>query len=75
MSVECQTASDRTDESSCWCCGRPSSEDDLVHLGNHPEVGICVSCVHFGHDDGSAGRLRVKRGWLLLAGGGGWEAR
>jgi hypothetical protein len=20
---------------------------DLVHLGNHPEVGICISCVHF----------------------------
>ena len=19
----------------------------LIHLGNHPEVGVCVSCVHF----------------------------
>jgi hypothetical protein len=27
--------------------GSARSEDTLVHLGNHPEVGICISCVHF----------------------------
>jgi hypothetical protein len=47
MSAEAQTAIGQTGESSCWCCGRVSSEDALVHLGNHPEVGICVNCVHF----------------------------
>src|SRR2546430_13609473 len=47
MSAETQTAKGQTDESRCWCCGQPRPEDALVHLGNHPEVGICVSCVHF----------------------------
>lgn len=28
----------------CWCCGSCYPETELVHLGNHPEVGICVSC-------------------------------
>jgi hypothetical protein len=39
-------AKDQTDEITCWCCGRISSEDELVRLGNHPEVGICLNCVH-----------------------------
>jgi len=27
---------------------RPTQvKDTLVHLGSHPEVGICISCVHF----------------------------
>jgi hypothetical protein len=47
MSAETQTAAGRTGESRCWCCGRISSEDALVHLGSHPEVGICINCVHF----------------------------
>jgi hypothetical protein len=47
MSTEAQTAVGQTAESTCWCCGRTSPEDALVRLGNHPEVGICVNCVHF----------------------------
>ena len=47
MSAETQTAVGQTGESRCWCCGRTSSEDALVHLGNHPEVAICINCVHF----------------------------
>lgn len=30
--------------SECWCCGSSYPEAELVHLGNHPEVGICVGC-------------------------------
>ena len=47
MSAEAQAAAGHAGESMCWCCGRASSEDALVHLGNHPEVGICVNCVRF----------------------------
>ena len=47
MTAQTQTARDQAGESSCWCCGRTRPEDDLVHLGNHPEVGICLNCVHF----------------------------
>jgi hypothetical protein len=47
MSAETQPAAGGTGESDCWCCGRITPGDALVHLGNHPEVGICVNCVHF----------------------------
>jgi hypothetical protein len=47
MSAETHTAVAETGESGCWCCGRITPKDALVHLGNHPEVGICVNCVHF----------------------------
>jgi hypothetical protein len=47
MGEETQTAAGATGDGRCWCCGRDSSEDGLVHLGNHPEVGICINCVHF----------------------------
>jgi hypothetical protein len=47
MSAETHKAAGHTGESSCWCCGQARSEDDLVRLSSHPEVGICLSCVHF----------------------------
>ena len=47
MSAEIGTAAGETGASGCWCCGRITSREALVHLSNHPEVGICVNCVHF----------------------------
>jgi hypothetical protein len=47
MSAEIRSAVGQTGESSCWCCGRIEANDALVHLGSHPEVGICINCVHF----------------------------
>src|SRR5258705_11516381 len=47
MSAQTGTAVGQTDEGQCWWCGLVSSDDALVRLGNHPEVGICISCVHF----------------------------
>lgn len=31
----------------CWCCGSQYPETDLVRLGQHPEVGICLECAHW----------------------------
>jgi hypothetical protein len=47
MSAETQAGQGQRDETTCWCCGQPRSEDTLVRLGHHPEVGVCISCVHF----------------------------
>jgi hypothetical protein len=33
----------------CWCCGQEQPPQDVVHLGNHPEVGVCLGCAHFLH--------------------------
>jgi hypothetical protein len=47
MSAETHTAVGETGKSSCWCCSHTTSQHALVRLGNHPEVGICINCVHF----------------------------
>jgi hypothetical protein len=47
MSAQTETAIGETGKSDCWCCGRITSEEALVRLGNHPEVGVCVNCVRF----------------------------
>jgi hypothetical protein len=33
----------------CWCCGDTRSVDEVVHLGNHPEVAVCTRCAHSLH--------------------------
>jgi len=33
----------------CWCCGQLRSADGVVHLGDHPEVAVCLGCAHFLH--------------------------
>jgi hypothetical protein len=30
----------------CWCCGRIEEPARLVHLGNYPEVTVCIRCAH-----------------------------
>jgi hypothetical protein len=32
--------------SECWCCGTIEDPDRMVHLGNHPEVRICIPCAY-----------------------------
>jgi len=34
-------------EVQCWCCDTTDTPDRMVHLGNHPEVNICLGCAHF----------------------------
>jgi len=46
MSPETQAAAGRTGEIGCWCCGRATSQQALVHLSNHPVVAICINCLH-----------------------------
>jgi uncharacterized paraquat-inducible protein A len=31
----------------CWCCGAIFAEPDLLRLGEHPEVGICLGCAQY----------------------------
>jgi hypothetical protein len=42
-----QPAYGGTVQGACWCCGRVSADGAMVHLGDHPEVGICVNCASF----------------------------
>jgi hypothetical protein len=44
---------DESSQPRCWCCGADKSDNELVHLGNHPEVGICPRCAHWVHRRGT----------------------
>lgn len=33
-------------QAQCWCCGTLQEPTKLVHLGNHPEVVVCIRCAH-----------------------------
>ena len=43
------TGSDATEPLECWCCGGAYQEAELVRLGSHPEVGVCLPCAHYLH--------------------------
>lgn len=33
--------------SGCWCCDGEFPEAQLVRLGSHPEVAVCLRCARF----------------------------
>jgi hypothetical protein len=33
----------------CWCCGAARPAGDLIPLGRHPEVVVCLRCAHTLH--------------------------
>jgi len=43
------TESDPAGPLECWCCGSAYRESELVRLGSHPDVGVCLRCAHFLH--------------------------
>ena len=55
------TAVDSPEDGSvqCWCCDTVDAPDRMVHLGNHPEVHLCLRCAHFLH----------QRAWEIEDGG------
>lgn len=57
--------------SKCWCCGAVDEPARMVHLGDHPEVQVCVRCAHWAakraaeiEDRGKSGPLVASRNWL-----------
>jgi hypothetical protein len=48
------TESDTAEPPECWCCGTAYPDADLVRLGNHPEVGVCLACAHYLHQQARA---------------------
>jgi hypothetical protein len=44
-----RTAVESSEDEQCWCCSQSRPREQMVHLGNHPEVALCVRCAHFVH--------------------------
>ena len=49
MTAEVATESDAAEPLKCWCCDGEYQDAELVRLGTHPEVGVCLRCAHFLH--------------------------
>jgi|SRR5664279_1025713 len=54
MTAERIVAADGSDLAECWCCGQRQQPEMTVHLGNHPEVLVCLRCAHFLHQQAEA---------------------
>jgi hypothetical protein len=67
MSVE--PDQEHTVTPSCWCCSTQYPQAELVRLGQHPEVGVCLGCArwlqrravqrHDEHHPSPAARMRT----------------
>lgn len=42
-----ETQSTAEDLPRCWCCDREFPESELMHLGAHPEVAVCLDCARW----------------------------
>jgi hypothetical protein len=55
--------------SECWCCGTNQLSEQMVHLGNRPEVALCLRCAHFVHKQAGGIEDRTRTGPLVTARG------
>jgi hypothetical protein len=44
MTAQTAIEDEQARPSQCWCCGCSGAADRMVHLGNHPEVELCLRC-------------------------------
>jgi hypothetical protein len=63
VSAQAETAESNNSLPQCWCCGGSFAEPELVHLGSHPEVGLCADCAHWVHRR-AAEQAAARRGGL-----------
>jgi hypothetical protein len=51
----------------CWCCGTVDDPARMIHLGNHPEVMLCVRCGRWAANQAWAIEDRAKTGPAVRA--------
>jgi hypothetical protein len=44
MAMKTAVEDHEVERAECWCCGTTGESNRMVHLGNHPEVTLCVRC-------------------------------
>lgn len=53
--------------SKCWCCGRVEDPMRMVHLGDHPEVALCLGCARWAAKQAWEIEDQNRTGPLVLA--------
>lgn len=51
----------------CWCCGSIANPDRMVHLGDHPEVAMCLPCARWAVNQAWEIEDRDRSGILVSA--------
>lgn len=51
----------------CWCCGAIDDPERMVHLGNHPEVAMCLPCARWAAKEAWKIEDRERTGVLVSA--------
>jgi hypothetical protein len=51
----------------CWCCGTVCDPAQMIHLGNHPEVALCVRCGNWAAKQAWEIEDRARNGPLVAA--------
>lgn len=83
MAVQPDEGQEHAGRKQCWCCGTTGESDRMVHLGNHPEVALCLGCARWASKRAAAiedrnragvgaqlrGRLREARQTVITQGG------
>ena len=71
MTTHTAVADHEVSRSECWCCGTFDDPARMIHLGDHPEVALCVRCGYWAakqaweiEDRGNAGLPVIARSKL-----------
>ena len=67
MTSRTAVESDEPRGSECWCCGAIDDPVRMIHLGNHPEVLLCVRCGRWAAKQAWEIEDRAKTGPLVIA--------
>lgn len=67
MSVHTVNEDAFANRSECWCCGAIDDPSRMVHLGNHPEVALCVRCARWAAKEAWEIEDKPKSGPLVFA--------
>jgi len=49
----------------CWCCGSINDPERMVHLGDHPDVSMCLPCARWAATEAWELEDRDKTGPLV----------
>ena len=58
---------ERVEPSRCWCCGAIEDPTRMVHLGDHPEVTLCLRCARWASKQAWEIEDQDKTGTLVRA--------
>lgn len=53
-------------DTECWCCGNIETSETVVHLGNHPEVALCLGCAQWAGKQADATKDRSRTGAAVM---------